>query len=105
MREDSEWGERSQAAALFRADAKMRWLFSWNSELCSGEMLRLAGYRPAQGPPCARGNGRVIRNSECAIRNWGRGEWHCPAFSSAAASFMPREKSTAPLDKSGRAVL
>ena len=49
MRGDSEWGERSQAAALFRADAKMRWLFSWNSELCAGEMLRSAGFSSGTG--------------------------------------------------------
>ena len=26
----------------------MRWLFSWNSELCAGERFMPAGYRPAQ---------------------------------------------------------
>ena len=34
--------------ALFRADAAMRWLFLWDRELCAGEMLRSAGYRPAR---------------------------------------------------------
>ena len=36
-----------EGRALFRADAAMRCSASWDSELCAGEMLRLAGYRPA----------------------------------------------------------
>ena len=33
---------------LFRADAKKRCLLSYDRELCAGEMLQPAGYRPAQ---------------------------------------------------------
>ena len=32
---------------MFRADAATRCSASWDSELCAGEMLRSAGYRPA----------------------------------------------------------
>ena len=47
---------------LFRADAAMRRSVSWDSELCAGEMLRLAGYRPA--------GGRRARGGRTTGRGW-----------------------------------
>ena len=67
---------RLSLMAFVRADAARCYLLSYASELWVGEMLRLAGYRLA--------GGRRARGSRTAGRE---------------------RKSTAQLDKSGRAVL
>ncbi len=78
----------------------MRSSASWDSELCAGAALRLAGYRPAEAWVRAGGTVEAIRNAECVIRNWGTGAGLCGlavllrrfAFDHACLFFLVRQK-------------
>ena len=47
--------------ALFRADAKKRYSALWDSELCAGERVQPAGYRPARAFARAGSGGGTMR--------------------------------------------
>ena len=91
-------GGRLPLKAFFRADAKKRYTVSWDSELRAGAMLRPAGFSSGRGD-CARGgrparHGWLCRSGGFPHRN--------ERVSRVAYAIR---KSTAQLDKSGRAVL